>query len=105
MPEFVVTNERAETETIALTGPVFRIGRGARACDYVLDHPAISRLHLVVRVDAGKAFVADNNTRNGTLVNGEPLTGERELADGDVIEICGITLAFHADVPADQLAP
>ena len=103
MPFFVVMSG-TEAETIPVSGPVFRIGRRTRICDYVLDHPAISRLHLVVRVDDGKTFVADNNTRNGTLVNGVPLSGERELTDGDVVEICGISLAFRADVPANQVA-
>jgi pSer/pThr/pTyr-binding forkhead associated (FHA) protein len=101
MPFFVMTNERA---IIAVNKPLFHIGRRARVCDYVLDHPAISRLHLTVRVDGAKTFVTDNKTRNGTLVNGVPLTGERELVEGDVIEICGIALEFRADMPVDQLA-
>jgi pSer/pThr/pTyr-binding forkhead associated (FHA) protein len=30
-----------------------------------------------------------------TLVNGEPLTGRRDLEDGDVLQVSGLTLEFH----------
>jgi phosphoserine phosphatase RsbU/P len=84
-------------------GPL-RIGRSGTACDYVFDHPAVSRMHLTVRRDGAKIFAADNNTRNGTFVNGERLTGEHELAHGDLIVICGVVLEFHADEQTDHEA-
>ncbi|MEO8680085.1 MAG: FHA domain-containing protein [Vicinamibacterales bacterium] len=30
-----------------------------------------------------------------TLINGEPLTGRRDLKDGDVLQVSGLTLEFH----------
>ena len=104
MPFFVLVNNRAQTEVIDLNRPLFRIGRRSKICDYVLDHPAVSREHLIVRLDGATTLVADNHTRNGTFVNGEALVGEREIADGDVIMICGIALEFHAAVPINQPA-
>ena len=97
MPFFVIVGDRAENQVIPVTKSLFRIGRRASACDFVLDYPAVSRLHLFVRLDGAVAFVADNNTRNGTRVNGERLVGQRALLDGDIVEICGIFLMFHAD--------
>ena len=97
MPFFVIVTARAENKIIRLSEPLFHIGRSKSVCDFVLDHSAVSRMHLIVRVDGTKTFVADNHTRNGTRVNGEPLVGQRELKDGDIIEICGHFLEFHAD--------
>ena len=83
---------------------MLRIGRRGKACDFVLDHPAVSRVHLIVSVEGNKTVVADNHTRNETLVNGDRLIGERELVDGDLIEICGILLRFHADEKTEREA-
>ncbi|HEX5272072.1 MAG TPA: SpoIIE family protein phosphatase, partial [Gemmataceae bacterium] len=41
--------------------------------------------------------LSDMGSRNGTLLNGQPLTGTRFLHDADRIEICGIELTFSAD--------
>ena len=39
-------------------------------------------------------MIDDGLSRNGTLVNGERVTSRRRLRDGDVIIICGTTLAY-----------
>lgn len=57
-----------------------------------------------MRHDGLSTFVTDNNTRNGTFVNGDRLTKERELLDGNVIEMCGMVIEFHKDAPVDQLS-
>ena len=97
MPFVLLVKCGPESDIIPLNQPLSCVGRSRRACDYALDHPAVSRVHLIVRLVGTRIFVVDNNTRNGTLVNGEQLTSERELVDGDVIEICGTFLEFHAD--------
>ena len=63
------------------------IGRIAE-CEVVLRDPSASRKHAQLRLDDGRVFVADLGSYNGTTVNGDPLTGERELRTGDVIQVC-----------------
>lgn len=63
-----------------------RIGRGG-SCDILIDDADASREHAVIRTHAGQATIEDLQSRNGTRVNGEPLSEPRVLAVGDVIEI------------------
>lgn len=69
------------------------IGREA-GCDIELSQKYVSRRHAEVR-RAGNGFVVvDLGSANGTLVNGGRIT-ERQLADGDKIEIGTVTLQFE----------
>jgi FHA domain/Family of unknown function (DUF5715) len=63
------------------------IGR-SNASDIVLDDAGLSRKNTTFFVDEGELFVADENSLNGTILNGEKLTGgPRQLSNGDVIKI------------------
>lgn len=67
------------------------IGREPPA-DLVLADAGVSRQHArIVRKGAGFELV-DLGSRNGTLVNGEPVRGRRVLEPGDEIEIGPYTL-------------
>ncbi len=72
--------------------PLNIIGREDRADVQVLD-AEISRRHAAVRYDAksNSYLVADLKSRNGTLLNGEPVEQERPLVIGDKIGL-GSTL-------------
>ena len=54
-----------------LSTPV-RIGRDP-ACQIVVDDARASRLHATVWREASAAFVRDENSSNGTLLNGQRL--------------------------------
>jgi pSer/pThr/pTyr-binding forkhead associated (FHA) protein len=57
-------------------------------CDIVIPERQISRQHLAFRRINDAAFlIEDLGSRNGTWVNGNRLTGSRQLADGDEIHI------------------
>jgi hypothetical protein len=57
----------------------------------------VSRQHALI-ARAGKDYVIeDQGSRNGTLLNGELLSGRRALHDADRIEICGVELVFCVD--------
>lgn len=55
---------------------VVRIGR-ARNCEIVLSDPSVSAKHAELRLDGGGVRVVDENSKNGTMVNG------RRLAEGE----------------------
>jgi len=65
-------------------------------CQVVLDAASVSRQHAAVSYGAEGACIEDLQSRNGTVVNGQPLTGRRRLEDGDEISICGQRLVFLA---------
>lgn len=61
------------------------IGRGDH-CDIDLDDEAISAEHLEVSRRGPSLMADDLDSRNGTLLNGEPLVSRRRLRDGDVLQ-------------------
>jgi len=70
------------------------IGRGPESDLRVADAFASSR-HCVVAGDGRRWWVRDLGSRNGTKVNGEAVV-ERELRDGDRLEVGGTTIVFRA---------
>lgn len=66
------------------------IGRGQQADFQVLDD-GVSRRHAVVSCDGGDMYVEDQGSRNGTFVNGAPITRHR-LSDGDKIQVGSTTI-------------
>jgi phosphoserine phosphatase RsbU/P len=69
-------------------------------CEIVLDAPAVSRQHCAVTATVEGVTVEDLHSRNGTLLNGVPLTAPRRLEHGDELFICGHRLAFRTESPA-----
>ena len=77
-------------EVYTLTKPVTVIGRNPSRCDIVFypnQESSMSRVHCSIRLD-GKFFtLLDNNSSNGTHVNGERIKPNDpvQLRDGDEI--------------------
>ena len=78
----VVASGVHQGKPIAIPGAQFLIGRD-EGCHLRPASPAISKKHCLLFVRDSKAFVRDMESTNGTFVNDEQITGERELADGD----------------------
>src|SRR5271156_2333112 len=64
----------------------FVIGRSAE-CQLSVDDPLVSRKHAVLRVTREGVVAADLGSRNGVLVNGVKIDGQRDLTDGDKVMI------------------
>jgi hypothetical protein len=71
---------------LELSTGVFSIGRSAE-CQLSLDDPLVSRRHAALTVRDNEVLVEDAGSRNGVLVNGTKIDGQRRLADGDRITI------------------
>ena len=69
------------------------VGR-ARSCDVFLPDQWLSRQHAEIRRKSGDYFVADLESKNGTLLNGERVGEERRLRHGDVISLGEHHLTF-----------
>lgn len=64
----------------------FIVGRSTE-CQLSLDDPLVSRRHAVLRVRRDGVSVQDLGSRNGVLVNGVKISGERELSAGEKVSI------------------
>jgi hypothetical protein len=53
-----------------LPGQELRAGRDAAQCGIVLSEPRVSGVHATLKLENGQLFVRDENSNNGTLVNG-----------------------------------
>jgi sigma-B regulation protein RsbU (phosphoserine phosphatase) len=67
-------------------------------CQVVLDSGAVSRQHAKIIRDGKRYLLEDLKSRNGTFVNGRLIGEPLSLQDGDVVRICDLELAFHADL-------
>ncbi len=78
-------------------GQVMTIGR-APTNRIVLHDDVCSRYHCEVFQNGATWKIRDLQSRNGTLIGGEPVDGEIELKPGQVIEIGPCELAFTFDL-------
>lgn len=85
-----------------LDSPTMVIGRH-RSCEIPLPDRQISRQHARLRRTSDGFTVEDLGSKNGTFVNGEPVTAPVLLDDGDTIQI-GLAYRFTF-VDAEATAP
>jgi hypothetical protein len=84
---------------LELAAGEFVVGRSTE-CQLSLDDPLVSRRHAVLRIRRDGVTVQDLGSRNGVLVNGVKIDGERELAAGDKISIGSQEMVLqNADEP------
>lgn len=78
--------------------PVFRIGKERSYVDYfVANNNAVSRIHADIITKNNSFFVKDENSTNGTYVNGNRLSPNEEVQvfDGDIITFANEEFEFH----------
>jgi len=71
-------------ELLRLNKPELIIGR-AQECDFSIASGLVSRRHARLRVSGARVTIEDLGSRNGVLVNSEPITGVHLLKAGDTI--------------------
>jgi hypothetical protein len=91
--EFVVENGDAAGTRIVIPHGNATIGsdEGSRIR---LAASGVSRRHAVVTSLDGRTILADRASRNGSWVNGQPITSPTELADGDLVQFGAVRLRF-----------
>src|SRR5262249_8926669 len=82
-------------ETVALSDQRIVIGRDA-ACDLVLLGMGVSRRHLSV-TPVRNGYLLRDESANGTLVNGRPVSGGYLLGHGDVLRLDKEELRFELE--------
>ncbi len=86
-------DDRTAQPRLTLRPGVHVIGRDERA-DVRLDDESISRAHARLEVSPGAITVVDLKSRNGTLVNGEPVR-TAPLRDGDQVVFGELGFTLH----------
>ncbi|CAM0116763.1 type III secretion system inner membrane ring subunit SctD [Rhabdochlamydiaceae symbiont of Dictyostelium giganteum] len=82
-------------------GKSYVIGKDAEMCDILLQDLSVSRQHAKIHVDKqGKLFIEDLDSRNKTVVRGEPVVDILELKSQDLVTL-GTTVIMVIDQEQD----
>src|SRR4051794_6449826 len=94
------------SQTINIDRDRTSFGRGSEA-DHRFPDDGLSRLHATVYRDGDRVWVVDENSTNGTFVNGQSVSGSgTPLRDGDTIKIGNNTnLKLRIAQAASTVAP
>ena len=101
MAKLVINPTSAAKKEIPLAGQVLSIGRDP-SNDLVLSDSMVSRRHAVLERRDEKFVLRDNNSSNGTMVNGDRVYQEQTLQDGDLVSIGSSRMLFRADDSASE---
>ncbi len=96
--KLVVVGGKNAGREIGVAGPKFFIGR-SEDCHLRPGSDLVSRHHAVILVEDGFVSIRDFGSKNGTFVNDERVTTERELKTGDQLKIG--PLAFEVQLTVD----
>ena len=89
----LVQTDGAPPVQFDLGGALISIGR-ASDNDVIVDDPVVSRHHCQLKLQHGAYSFADLGSRNGSLVNGQPVD-EMALGPGDMIRIGSTEIEFQ----------
>jgi serine phosphatase RsbU (regulator of sigma subunit)/pSer/pThr/pTyr-binding forkhead associated (FHA) protein len=82
-----------EGTVIPLDGDRFVLGRNPD-CAVVIPVTSVSREHAVILRTQGRFYIEDKQSRNGTFVNNQAISGRTPLKNNDRIRICDFLAAF-----------
>jgi DNA-binding response OmpR family regulator len=74
-------------------------------CDIVITGRLVSRRHAAIERAGGVFVIEDLGSRNGTTVNGQPISSPHKLHDGDRIELGGVGQITFVDGDATSTRP
>ena len=92
---FARHNSKNGWQTISLVNRMTTtIGRDPNN-DIVLNHIGVSKSHAKITAKANKYYLQDNNSTNGTMINGKKVDGKVQLHEKDIIIITNSQLIFN----------
>jgi pSer/pThr/pTyr-binding forkhead associated (FHA) protein len=94
--KLLVVHGRPQGKSLLFPCGEFVFGRGAE-CHIRPNSDWVSRQHCLLRVTAEALYVRDLGSRNGTLVNGARVVGERCLAHGDQLQVGPLVFAVQLE--------
>jgi diguanylate cyclase (GGDEF)-like protein len=82
----LIIQGRPEGKRLSFPRGQYLFGRGSE-CHIRPNSDWVSKRHCQLIVDVDKVSIRDLGSRNGTLVNGERVVGERSLQEGDQVQV------------------
>lgn len=94
---YIIRNLNGEKITIDVTP--FTIGKDSSNMDFVLNNDSVSRHHATIIYENGDYFIMDNNSTNGTTIEGIKLQpGEKgEIGNGYIISLGNESFQAHIE--------
>lgn len=95
---FASLTRQVTGEKIELGKPSFVLGKNPEKSDYaVADNTNISRGHAVITMRNGRYYVMDQNSTNGTFINGRIIKAgqETEILPGDCLMLANEEFIFN----------
>ena len=95
---FASLTRQVTGEKIELGNPSFVLGKNPEKSDYaVADNTNISRVHAVITTRNGRYYVMDQNSTNGTFINGRIIKAgqETEILPGDCLMLANEEFIFN----------
>lgn len=95
---FASLTRQVTGEKIELCKPSFVLGKNPEKSDYaVADNTNISRVHAVITMRNGRYYVMDQNSTNGTFINGRIIKAgqETEILPGDCLMLANEEFIFN----------
>lgn len=95
---FASLTRQVTGEKIELGKPSFVLGKNPEKSDYaVVDNTNISRVHAVITMRNGRYYVMDQNSTNGTFINGRIIKAgqETEILPGDCLMLANEEFIFN----------
>ncbi|WP_186001880.1 MULTISPECIES: FHA domain-containing protein [Corallococcus] len=92
--KLVVIAGPSEGEEFALSDAEYTVGRSTDN-PICLQDTSVSRKHVTLRKESAGWMVSDMGSGNGTILNGEPISEETLLANGDVITLGDSELRYE----------
>ncbi len=99
----VLVNTKDAGSSFPLDQPGVKVGK-APDNDLVIDHPTVSRNHLIVHRQGDRFLVQDLGSTNGTFIDGAQIR-EAYLRAGALLEVGDVQLRFQPQVAAMEIAP
>ncbi len=72
-------------------------------CHVTIEVGAVSRQHAKIHRVGDALQLEDLGSRNGTFLNGQLITQQTKLHDGDLIRICDVEFSFHKEDDSSAL--
>lgn len=97
----LLNNGALKGRRFRITRPLLHVGRGTHN-DVTLGDKSVSSTHAKLQRRANEWFIVDAESRNGTYVDGERVSGERKLPAACELRFGGVKALFRALAAGQQ---
>ena len=95
MAELEVSDGAWSRRVVTLDGAALTLGSDVDSVDLLVDDPTVSSVHALLERVGTTWLLRDVGSRNGTRLNGQRVTGQQRLRDGDEIVAGRTRLVFR----------